>query len=59
MFPTGLTQTGSDFHRVAVATEQALAPVFISNVGTKPRTDLEDRNYFLQERAVTINMPVV
>lgn len=55
MFPTGLTQTGSEFHRVGVATEQTLTSVFITNVGPKPTTDLEDRSYFLQERAVTVN----
>ena len=37
MFPTDLTLTGSEFHRVGAATEKALVPTFVLTLGTKTR----------------------
>ena len=44
MFPTYLTLTGSEFHRVSAATEKALVPTFVLTLGTKSRLELDDRS---------------
>ena len=44
MFPTDLTLTGSEFHRVGAAIEQALVPTFVLTLGTKRRLELDDRS---------------
>ena len=44
IFPTDLTLTGSEFHRVGAATEKALVPTFVSTLGTKSRLELNDRS---------------
>ena len=44
MFPTDLTLTGSEFHRVGAATEKALVPTFVLTLGTKSRLELDDRS---------------
>ena len=44
IFPTDLTLTGSEFHRVGAATEQALVPAFALKLGTKSRLGLGDRS---------------
>ena len=44
IFPTDLTPTGSEFHRVGAATEKALVPTFILTLGTKSRLALHDRS---------------
>ena len=38
---TDLTLTGSEFRRVGVATEKALAPTFVLTLGTKSRLKLD------------------
>ena len=44
IFPTDLTPTGSEFHRVGAATAKALVPTFILTLGTKSRLKLDDRS---------------
>ena len=44
MFPTGLTLTGSEFHRVDATTEKALVPLYVITLGTKSRLELDDRS---------------
>ena len=44
IFPTDLTLTGSEFHRVGAATEKALVPTFVLTLGTKSRLELDDRS---------------
>ena len=44
IFPTDLTLTGSEFHRVGAATEKALVPIFVLTLGTKSRLELDDRS---------------
>ena len=44
LFPTHLTLTGSEFHRVGAATETALVPTFVLIRGTKSRLELDDRS---------------
>ena len=44
IFPTYLTLTGSEFHRVGAATEKALVSTFILTLGTKSRLELHDRS---------------
>ena len=34
-----LTLTGSEFHRVAAATEKAIVPTFVLTLGTKSRLE--------------------
>ena len=42
LFPTDLTLTGSEFHRVGAATEIALVSTFVLTLGTKGRLELDD-----------------
>ena len=37
IFPTDLTLTGSEFHRVIAATDKTLVPTFVLTMGTKRR----------------------
>ena len=41
IFPTDLTLTGSEFHRVGAATEQAVVPTFVLTLRTKSRLECE------------------
>ena len=36
--------TGSEFHRLGAATENALVPTFVLTLGTKSRLELDDRS---------------
>ena len=42
IFPTDLTLTGSEFHRVGAATQKAVVPTFVLALGTKSRLELDD-----------------
>ena len=44
IFPTDLTLTGSEFHRVGAATEKALVLTFVLTLGMKGRLELYDRS---------------
>ena len=44
MFPADMTLMWSEFQRVGVATEKALAPKLVSTRGTKSRSELDDRS---------------
>ena len=44
IFPTDLTLTGSEFHRVGAATEKALVPSFFLTHGTKSGLELDDQS---------------
>ena len=44
IFPTDVTLTGSEFHRVGAATEKALVPKFVLTLGTKSWLELDDRS---------------
>ena len=43
IFPTYLTLTGSEFHRVAAPTKKALVP-FVLTLGTKSKLELDDQS---------------
>ena len=43
IFPTWLTLTGTEFHRVGAATEKTLVPTFVLTLGTQSRLELHDR----------------
>ena len=45
MFPTTLTLTGSEFHRVGVATEKALVLMFVLTLGKKSGLEPDDQTW--------------
>ena len=44
IFPTYLTLTESEFHRVGATTENTLVPTFVLPLGTKSSLELDDRS---------------
>ena len=42
MFPADLMITASEFHKVGAATKKALIPMFVSTLGTKGRSEIDD-----------------
>ena len=44
IFPTDVTLTGCEFHRVGAASKHALLPTFVLTLGTKSRLELDYRS---------------